>query len=222
MSTAKGAAVRAKTLATPRLDVKNRKNDCNSRNDSTSRESWEHQGTPNNNRWKWNVSNRMSIHWQQQGRQKRLQTLTPGKTSTAVWTAAIAVIIATPRIPETSTTVRNIKSSRTARAQARTGASGTPSTAGMLPTVGTPETAGTSTTVGIRTGSKECQWQAITSVTAESTATAEATGASRTATLAGPLATAVLLAAVGTPKEQDHKQFFTSGGLKCFPSKKLY
>ncbi len=47
------------------------------------------------------------------GTAKTLETLTPDETSTAVCTAAIAVIIATPRIPETSTTVRNIKSSRT-------------------------------------------------------------------------------------------------------------
>jgi hypothetical protein len=30
---------------------------------------------------------------------KTLETLTPDETSTAVWTAAIAVIIASPRIP---------------------------------------------------------------------------------------------------------------------------
>jgi hypothetical protein len=47
------------------------------------------------------------------GTPKTLETLTPDETSTAVWTAAIAVIIATPRIPETSTTVRNIKSGST-------------------------------------------------------------------------------------------------------------
>jgi hypothetical protein len=55
---------------------------------------------------------------------------------------------------------------------------------------------------------------ALSSPKAESTATAEATGASCPATLALTVATAEMLTAVRTPTTADHKQLCRSGGLK--------
>jgi hypothetical protein len=89
----------AKTLATLGLDVKNRKNDSNSRNHSNTRESWDHQGTPTTT-----GGNGMSITackyiGNSRDANNVGNTNTTDETSTAVWTAAIAVIIAPPRIP---------------------------------------------------------------------------------------------------------------------------
>ncbi len=87
-----------------------------------------------------------------------METLTPDGTSTAVWTAAIAVIIATERIPGTSTTIKkNQEQQDRQKHKRRLEHQGTSTTAGMLPIVVTPETAGTTTTAEITTGSKECQ-----------------------------------------------------------------
>jgi hypothetical protein len=121
--------------------------------------------------------------------------------STAVGIAAKPEFLSPARIQETST------AAGLTAAQERTGTSGNAGNSkvetpvvGMLTTVGTPGTAGIPITA--ETNKSWDPRTLLSSPTAESTATAEAIGASWPATLAWTLATEEMLTAVGKGHQQ--------------------